>query len=63
MAKRLIYLINSRYPGLCRGAILRQGHITSITSGSLLLEVGNDCNTDAEAQYTQTSGTDYSRST
>ncbi len=53
MAKRLIYLINSRYPGLCRGAIFKTGAYNQhLHPGSLLIEVGNDCNTDAEAQYT-----------
>ncbi len=53
LAKRLINLINSRYPGLCRGAILKTGAYNQhLHPGSLLIEIGNDCNTNAEAQYT-----------
>lgn len=53
LARRLINMINSRYPGLCRGAIFKTGAYNQhLHPGSLLLEIGNDCNTDAEAQYT-----------
>src|SRR5690606_19655467 len=53
LASKLISMINSRYPGLCRGAIFKTGAYNQhLHPGSLLIEVGNDCNTDAEAQYT-----------
>ncbi|MDD2430890.1 MAG: stage II sporulation protein P [Firmicutes bacterium] len=53
LAARLISMINSRYPSLCRGAIFKTGAYNQhLHPGSLLIEVGNDCNTDAEAQYT-----------
>lgn len=53
LAGRLISMINNRYPGLCRGAIFKTGAYNQhLHPGSLLIEVGNDCNTDAEAQYT-----------
>lgn len=53
LASKLISMINSRYPGLCRGAIFKTGAYNQhLHPGSLLIEVGNDCNTDAETQYT-----------
>lgn len=53
IARELITLINQRYPGLCRGAIYKTGAYNQhLHPGSLVIEIGNDCNTDAEAQYT-----------
>lgn len=53
IARKLINLLNTRYPGLCRGAIYKTGAYNQhLHPGSLLIEIGNDCNTDAESQYT-----------